>query len=124
MAARGRWRQHNHWRVGDVGRSDSIGEVQNAWAVGHEANAGSAGDAAESIGHQGRALLVPHPDELDVVAVVERVENVQERGAYNPENVGDPFLPKQLYDRLAGLEALAQIRHLRPAGLSSNSHGV
>ena len=34
------WRQHDHRRVGHVGRRDTVGQVQHSGSVGHQAHAG------------------------------------------------------------------------------------
>ena len=100
--------------MSDVCRGDAVGEVQDSRPVGDEADAGSAGDAAEAVGHERGSLLVAHADEFYVVSVVKGIENIQERGAHNAEDVGDAFLPQQFYDRFTGLKSLGQLRHLRP----------
>ena len=56
-------------------------------------HAGSAGDAAKAVSHEGCALLVADPNEAKVVTVVKRVEDIEERGTDDPEDVGHPFPP-------------------------------
>ena len=88
--------------MGHVGGAYTIGEVQDAGAVGGKAHAGSARYAAETVGHQRRPLLVADADEAHVVPVVERVKDVEKGGADYTEYVGNALLSEQLYDGVAG----------------------
>ena len=78
-----------------------------------EADAGSTGDAAETVGHEGGALLVANADEAHVLAIIEGIEYVEERRADDAENVGDTLLFQELNYGLACLESLGQLRRLR-----------
>ena len=108
VAAGSRRRNHHHRRVGDVSRADAVGQIQHPWPVGGQAHAGRSRNAAETVGHQRRPLLMSHADKLHIVAVIQRVQNVQERRPDNPEDVGYAFLFQKLDNRLAGLESLGQ----------------
>ena len=98
--------QHHHRRVRHVSGADAVGEVQHAGAVGDQAYGWRAGDAAVTVGHQSRALLVPHADKLHVGAVIERVQHVQEGRTDDAENLADAFLLQQFNDRFAGFHSL------------------
>ena len=113
VATGGRGSDDHDRRVGDVCRSDAVGEIEHSRAIGGETNARRTGYAAEAIGHQGRTLFVTHPDESHIVPVVQGIENVQERGANDAENMGHTLLFQQFNHCLAGLQSLGQLWCLR-----------
>ena len=72
-----RWSQYHYRRVGDISRANAVGQVQDAGAVGRQANRRRAGNAAEPVSHQRSPLLVAHPDKLHRGIVIQGVKNVQ-----------------------------------------------
>ena len=72
----GRWGDYHHGGMGHVCRSDAVGQVEHTRTVGGKAHAGRTGDSAETIRHEGRTLLVADSYELQIVAVIKRVEDV------------------------------------------------
>src|SRR5262245_64614249 len=74
-------------------------EVRGAGPAGDEAYARTIGDARQTVGHEGRGLLVADVDVLDARVVVEPIEDVQKRRPDDPEHVTDPFGLQELYDR-------------------------
>ena len=74
-----------HVRIGYAGD-----EVRGAWAEGSEADASASRETAVDIGHEGRALLVAHGDELDG-RVAQCLDDLQIFLARNAEDVLDAF---------------------------------
>ena len=109
---RGGGSQNHHRRVGYVSGGDAVGKVQYAWSVGHQAYRRGSRDAAEAVGHQRGALLVPDADKFYVLSVVQGVQDVQEGGADDAKNVGNTFLTKHFYHRFAGFHGLGHGHHL------------
>ena len=69
--------QHDHRGRILVRGMDADRGVARAGAAGHEQHAGLAGQLAVSLGHEGRAALLPAGHEADFGRVVERVEHFE-----------------------------------------------
>ena len=93
--------QGHHRGVRDVGGRDAGEQVRGPGPARDQADAGSAGDAGEAVGHERGGLLVPDVDVLDAAIVVEGVEDVEERGADDPEDVAYALRLQQLDHRAA-----------------------
>ena len=87
--------------VGDVRRRHAGQQIGGAGPARHQADARLPGHAGQAVGHEGRRLLVTDVDVLHAAVAVERVEDVQERRADDPEDVADPLGPEQIDDQAA-----------------------
>ena len=67
-------------------------QVGGAGAVGGDAHAGRAGDAGEAVGHERGGLLVAGGQELDVVAAVHAVEDLEHARTDDADYLADAEL--------------------------------
>jgi hypothetical protein len=81
LARDGHYRRTVHVRVGHAG--DQVGGARPQCGQAH---ARPAGQAPIDVGHEGRALLVPHGDEADA-AIQQRVHDIEVLLAGQPEDV-------------------------------------
>mgnify|MGYP000704653963 CR=1 FL=1 len=70
-------------------------------------------DAAEAVGHQRGALLVPDADKFYVLSVVQGVQDVQKGRADYAKNVGNTFLTEHFDHCFAGFHGSGQGDHLQ-----------
>jgi hypothetical protein len=82
---------HDHRHGAEMRVGGPRGEIEGARPEGRDAHAGTTGQAPVSRRHEGRRLLVPRQDQLDLGGS-ERLDDVEVLLARNPEDAVDPLV--------------------------------
>jgi len=76
-----------------VGVGDTCEEIRRTWAEGRQANARLPGEPALDVGHEGRTLLVPRLEKMDL-GIKEHVQHGEVLFARHAEHVFEPLVLK------------------------------